>query len=317
MSDLKKLISELLSLDVADQKSCYDILRQSVELNQEWLDIANSSEDQFDQIAKMGSLTKTILGKNVIGVLVNSTNGLLIVDPEDYGVGVELRNKGRYGENELRNIKNYSSRESSILLIGAHIGSLVIPLAKSCHKIVAIEANPDTFKLLQLNLILNSVKNCDSFNIAANDKSEKLQFLLSRANSGGSKRKPKIDDYMYSYDNPVETTVDAVALDDFLGEQIFDIIIMDIEGSEYFALKGMPQILAKTEALVMEFVPHHLRKVSGTDIKDLIDLLGIFHRVIVPSKGITIMNDDFEYALEYMYENDISEDAMIFLKYSV
>lgn len=314
MSDLKQLISEILLLDAAEQKIRYDIVKQALDLHQLWQGISRDSQNQFEQMARMGSFTKTILGNNIAGLLVNSKNGLLVVDAEDHGVGIELRTRGEYAADELKNIEKYLSKESIILVVGAHIGSLVIPLAKKCNKIVAIEANPDTYNLLKLNLIINQVKNCKTFNIAASDKSEQLQFLLSRANSGGSKRKPKTDDYIYSYDNPVETTVEAVALDDFLSGQTFDVIIMDIEGSEYFALKGMQQILANTNILVMEFVPHHLRQVSGIDVKDLTDLLTIFHTLILPSKGITVMNEDFEFTLNYMYENNITEDGVIFVK---
>ena len=40
-------------------------------------------------------------------------------------------------------------------------------------------------------------------------------------------------------------------------------IVMDIEGSEFLALKGMQETLTNVRFLYIEYVPHHLENVSG------------------------------------------------------
>jgi hypothetical protein len=45
--------------------------------------------------------------------------------------------------------------------------------------------------------------------IAGSDKHETLEFMMSRENSGGSKRKPLLDQIYYNYDNPEIGKVDA------------------------------------------------------------------------------------------------------------
>ena len=105
----------------------------------------------------IGMLNKLILGKHVNALLVKSTNGLFAVDPEDYGVGWELRKNGRYGAAEIDRLKGYIDKNSRVLIVGAHIGTLAIPISKLCNEVVAIEANPITYNLLQINISLNAV----------------------------------------------------------------------------------------------------------------------------------------------------------------
>jgi FkbM family methyltransferase len=169
----------------------------------------------------IGLLTKKLLGKHVIALLVKSDNGIFAVDPEDCVVELHLRKKGRYGSAvEIDRVKQYIGKTNGrVLIVGAHIGTLAIPISKLCNEVIAIEANPNTYTLLEANVKLNAAVNCHPVNIAASDKEEDIEFLLNRTNSGGSKRLPKIRKYMYYYDNPDRITVHAVALDDYLEEK--------------------------------------------------------------------------------------------------
>jgi len=260
-----------------------------------------------------GRLIKKILGKYVFALVTKTSNGLFAVDPEDYGVGKHLRQEGNYGEDELLRLRPLINPNSSVLVVGSHIGSLVIPLAKVCKKIVAIEANPANYELLELNLSLNKVMNCRAYNLAANDQKGILELLASRSNSGGSKRVPQKKDYAYYYDNPETIKVPAVRLDDQLAEKQFDLIVMDIEGSEYFALKGMPEILKQSKVLVVEFLPHHLKKVSGVKVDQFLSLIEpYFSRLIVPSRGLKVAGKEIGTVLQEMYDRDLEDNGIIF-----
>src|SRR5215212_4830882 len=132
----------------------------------------------------VSKLAKQALGPHVFALIAKTEHGLFAVSPEDFSVGRRLLRCGSYGAKEIARLKHYLAPESTVLIVGAHIGSLTIPLAKHCKEIVAIEANPITYDLLTINLSLNGVSNCQAINIAANDKDERIDFLLSRANSG-------------------------------------------------------------------------------------------------------------------------------------
>ena len=129
-------------------------------------------------------------GSHACGLLVDTIYGLFAVDPEDASVSAALLQRGSYAENELRLLKELITQESNVLVVGSHIGAHVVPLAKNCKTLVSIEANPNTFKLLKANVLLNECSNVVMYNIAASDKKETIEFLLNRDNSGGSKRIP-------------------------------------------------------------------------------------------------------------------------------
>ncbi len=255
------------------------------------------------------------LGNGVKSVIVDSKNGLLAVDPRDLEVGFKLRNYGSYGLEEITRINELITTESNVLVVGAHIGSLVIPIAKNCNKVVAIEANPNNFNLLKTNLHLNKTENVSIHNIAASSKQETIKFQMNVVNSGGSKRLPKNNEYMYRYDNPEVIDVQAYSLDEYLDENNFDLILIDIEGSEYFAMQGMEKILSKCNTLIVEFLPHHLKNVADVSVEQFLSLIPQhFTKLTIPSKNETHPVDIGGVVLQQMYNNKEGDDGLIFTK---
>lgn len=255
------------------------------------------------------------LGDGVKSVIVESKNGTLAVDPRDLEVGLKLRNNGSYGLDEIDRINQLISTQSNVLVVGAHIGSLVIPIAKNCNKVVAIEANPNNFNLLKTNLHLNKTENVSIHNIAASSKQETIKFQMNVVNSGGSKRLPKNNEYMYRYDNPEVIEVQAHSLDEYLDENNFDLVLIDIEGSEYFAMQGMKKILSNCNTLIVEFLPHHLKNVADVTVDQFLSLITKqFTKLTIPSKNETHPIDIGGVVLQQMYNNKEGDDGLIFTK---
>ena len=128
-------------------------------------------------------------------------------------------------------------------------------------------------------------------------------------------RFPVHADPIYFYDNPVVTEVDAVALDEFLPPKDYAFIFMDIEGSEYFALKGMRKILAKSRALFVEFIPHHLKNVSAVTPEAFSALLEPFFDVLfVPGFNSYVDRANFSVMLRRMYDINMAQEQIVFLK---
>lgn len=263
----------------------------------------------------IGPVLKRINGPHVYALITKTDNGLFAVDPEDFGVGRRLRLRGNYGIDEIKRLKSHLTPCSRALIVGAHIGALAIPISKLCKHVVAIEANPNTYELLKVNIALNAAFNCHAINIAASDKEESIKFLLCRANSGGSKRTPINKKYMYYFDRPEEISVEAFNLDRYLDNKEFDVVVMDIEGSEYFALQGMQEILSKTRLLAVEFLPHHLRNVSGVTVAQFLSLIAPhFSKLTIPSKKTTVEASDFIACLSEMYDFEQGDEGIIFEK---
>ena len=221
-------------------------------------------------------LRKKLLGPYAIGVVYETKNGLIMAPINDFLVGKKFGFKGEYNIAEINTIKEIVKPTDSLYIVGVHWGTLLIPLSKTCKKIIGYEANPKTFYFLETNLLVNEINNVLLFNNAAGDASKKMAFYASTINSGGSKIKPKIDKYIYKYDNPETIEVDMVAIDAHVQDHKLpnaDGIIMDIEGAEYFALKGMSNLLKTSRFLYIEYVPHHLENVSGTTNEEFFDLI--------------------------------------------
>ena len=265
--------------------------------------------------ALTGKILKQTLGDHLLAMIATTEQGLFAVDPEDRVVGRELLQRGSYGKDEVVRLERYVSPDAGVLVVGAHIGSLVVPLSKKCRDVVAFEANPSTYRLLAINLLLNEVTNCRAVNLAANDVKGTIEFLMSRANSGGSKRVPLIKKAMYYYDKPETVSVEAVRLDDFLEQEGFGLVVMDIEGSEYFALQGMQRILKGSRALAVEFLPHHLKNVSSASVQQFLSLVEPhFSTLTIPSKEVRVERGNFQTTLQRMYDANQGDDGIIFEK---
>ena len=243
---------------------------------------------------------------------VESKNGIFVTDPADLEVGAKLRTKGEYGTEEIARLSQLIDNNSSILIVGAHIGALAIPLAKQCLQVVAIEANPNNFALLQTNIKLNNLTNITAHNIAASTKSETIQFQLNTVNSGGSKRVPVNNHYIYTYDNPKVIDVDAYSLDEYLDHDEFDLVLIDIEGSEYFAMEGMSNILSKQKISLLNSSHTTLLMLQGL----LSDFLGNvpkhLTKVTIPSKKSTHPIDVGIITLSQMFDSGQGDDGIIF-----
>lgn len=257
------------------------------------------------------------MGAKYIGNLYESGQGLFCVDPADQFVARAIVEHGEYGQVQLNQLKMFCTPESSVLLLGAHLGALVVPLSKWVRQVTTFEANPDTYRLLSTNLKLNDCANVEAFNLAANDSAGTLKFVLNTVNSGGSKRMPVHPDQPYFHDNPRVADVPAVRLDDFLSGKQYDIIFMDIEGSEYFAMKGMPRLMAQARVVFSEFLPHHLSRVANVPVDQFIACFEGFETMVVPSIPSAFHAGDIGKVVTQMFNGNQGDEGLIFIREKV
>jgi FkbM family methyltransferase len=216
--------------------------------------------------------------------LIQAKHGRFWIDPRDEFIGRRLEQDGEYQEEELALLMTCLDPEKDAIVVGAHIGAFVVPMAKRCRWLVAIEANPDTFDLLELNRAENKANNVDTYYGAADDRGNcRINFLCGTANSGGSKRAPMTMREDYIYDNPEPKLVPTIKLDDLCRGMSPSLLHMDIEGSEVFALRGAQELLARTEYLSVEFISHHLTHVAGVTVDEwLAPVTPHFNKMLLP-----------------------------------
>lgn len=247
------------------------------------------------------------------GDIYSTSHGLYAIPKGDAVIGAHLRSGKHWGADELAEIEAVTNENSRVLVVGAHIGTLAIPIANKVSHVTAIEANPVTFRYLSANVALNGIQNIQLHQLAAGEKQGSIDFLASVENTGGSKRAPKIRDERYFFDNPKTIKVPMDRLDNLL-EANYDTIVMDIEGSEYFALLGMRRILTNAKRLLIEFLPHHLRNVSGASVEDLLSAIGEDF-LILRSLGNTYEGGHaIRTFLEGLFEADKEDPSLYFCK---
>ncbi len=259
---------------------------------------------------RIRTLTRHLPSQNLVGTIYRTPNGVFSIAASDIALANVLRRNLAWSDHEVEAINAVTDPASRVLFVGAHVGTLVVPVARHVAHVTAIEANPDTYRFLAANLALNSIVNVTLHGYAAGEADGEIEFMLSRLNSGGAKRRPIIADGRYTYDNPSIVRVPMQRLDNAL-EGTFDTIVMDIEGSEVFALRGMPRLLAGAQRLFVEFLPHHLRNVAGVDSDAFCDLI-LPHLPRLTIDGQVFDADDARVELRRMFVADEANDLICF-----
>ena len=227
-----------------------------------------------------------ICGRHVTAVLTDTENGFFLAPIEDLTVGKKLAFEGAYEVELVRNIVSSLQNEKTVLFVGANLGTLAIPIAKHAERVCAIEASPSIFKYLVWNVYINDASNIETYNFAAGDRTGEVEFIQSRHNTGGSKiltNASLLRNRNYIYDNPDLIKVPMKSLDLEFPDTTFETIVMDIEGAEYMALGGMPNLLSRCSNLFIEMVPHHLKNVANVTNEQFLSRIqgGRFDEVLV------------------------------------
>lgn len=259
------------------------------------------------------------LASDSLGVVVDTTFGPMICDPTDGHVSRQLLKWGHYNPEETNLYRDKIAGLNSALIIGAHIGSVALQLADCVDEIVCIEANPSTYLVLKNNVQLQGrADKIRCFNIAASDRPEYVPFLCNFENSGGSKICPEIMDDEFLYDQPKTVAVKGESLDSFFDSLIFDFILMDIEGSEFRAIRGGINLLQRCKVFVVEFVPKHIERVAGVSVDEFASLLLslAFDRVEFPSLGVSGDPEDLLVkSMRAIKDSGRFEDGVIFYRH--
>ncbi len=198
--------------------------------------------------------------------MAESKNGRLCVHAGDFNVSRSLLQKGEYDWPQITWLKQVLDAGSRVIFAGAHIGAVLIPLARSVARpsVLAYEPSPRNFKLLNMNLELNGISGVIAINAALGDRPGSTQFTENSINTGNSR--------IAAADG--EITVNLETLDRTVPKDWdrIDLIVMDTEGSEVAAMRGARSTLAKTENLYVEFSPEQLHEQgsSATEFAEIV-----------------------------------------------
>jgi FkbM family methyltransferase len=140
----------------------------------------------------------------------------------------------------------------TVIDIGANIGTSTVELIlryDAAH-VVAVEADPDNYRLLRLNVIENGIEDrVTTLNLALSDRPGTLTMRRSDANWG---------DHRIAADGDVQ--VSAATLDQLVEDGTVDLdaaalVWMDVQGHEAHVLAGASRLLAAGVPIITEYWP--------------------------------------------------------------
>ena len=183
--------------------------------------------------------------------------------------------------------------------VGANIGYFTLLASRRVGpsgRVIAVEANPRTFKLIEANVRLNECANVDLRHVAAGETPGFATMIEREAgNAGGD----QVDFAAVSS----HTSMAVERLDQLVGEQPVRLIKLDIEGAEAKALRGATGLLERSDApdLVFEFTPKFLADM-GDEPRALIGLLErLGYRLQTIGNAGRSPADELIYAAEQTY----------------
>jgi len=158
--------------------------------------------------------------------------------------------------------------------VGANLGWYSVLLSRLSGpgaQIFAFEPDPESYRLLTRNLAANGAGNVAAFNVALGETPGVAELhrykssnngrhtLLSGNTSGGIVRVP-VDTLRDFWDRHA------------LGDRPIRLLKVDVEGFEYFVLRGAGELLRRCRCLLLEYSPDSL-PVAGLKAQQILDLL--------------------------------------------
>jgi FkbM family methyltransferase len=175
----------------------------------------------------------------------------LFVMPNDY-IGRSILSAKQYEHHVTKVVRDILKPGGVFLDLGANLGYFTMlgaSIVGESGKVIAFEPNPQNQQLIFESIAHNKFKNVHLFPLAASDRSSILRFTTVGSNGGVVTENSSVQTfYMF---------VQAVPLDKILSDEPrIDLIKMDIEAHEPFALKGMENTIRRLKPhIITEFHP--------------------------------------------------------------
>lgn len=238
--------------------SLYSVAKQFVPLS--WKIKAHSvlkgrrqKSHQFTERRKTLTLCQPLADPgNKLVKLVKLQGFEMYVMTTDY-IGQAILGSGDYEPHVTSVVVNTLKTGDVFLDLGANLGYyslLAANLVGNSGKVIAIEPGPQNLQLLYASILRNNFSNITVYPFAASDDLQIIKLLTIGSNAG-----------VVTPLSPHKTfhlLAQAIMLDSLLqGEQRIDLVKIDVEAHEPFALRGMDELIRKHRpAIITEFHPY-------------------------------------------------------------
>lgn len=193
-------------------------------------------------------------------------------------------------ESEMDLYPFFLEDDSVSIDVGANYAYHTHRLATLCKKgkVYAFEPIPFTFQVCKRIVKHFMLKNVELFQYGVGERNEKISFQLplqdfgvisaGQSHMGGRNNELEGKEKHYKFSSYEEVECEVVSIDTMkLNLNKLDFVKMDIEGAEYYALKGMIKTLKQFKPIVLlEINPFFLKGfgIEESSLRDLIEELG-------------------------------------------
>lgn len=154
----------------------------------------------------------------------------------DQVVGRCLLQYGEFSEGEVQLHRKFAKPGDVLVIAGANLGALVVPLSRVYRKVYTAEPNPMLQKILRANLEMNKVNNVEIFEGAVGDRNGRINFPNVPAHLPVNFGELRV--------GVGELSVPMIRLDDWIREPV-SFIHLDVEGYEEGVLIGARNTIYK------------------------------------------------------------------------
>lgn len=182
-------------------------------------------------------------------------------------------------KNEIftQDLYHFESETATPLIIdaGAHIGLSVLYFKQLYHgsQIIALEPNPESFKILERNIFENQIDGVTLLQTALSDKSGVETLYLDETSEQWHSVASFHKGSWVGSQQSMEIEVETHALSEFITQPI-DFLKMDIEGVEQLVLESSVESLPLIKQLIIEFHTH-----KSQSLEKMVDFLKRTHHV--------------------------------------
>ncbi|WP_440225588.1 FkbM family methyltransferase [Dokdonella sp. MW10] len=195
----------------------------------------------------------------------------LVVPSGDRDIGSAIARGGAYEPHVDAVVRDQLRKGDTFLDIGANMGyftMLAAHLVGPGGRVIAVEPLDKNLQCLYAGLEANAFEHVVVLPVGASDRAHLIPIITDEGTSNAlvqavpSKRRPSL----YAYAHP---------LDALLGDvDRVDLVKIDIEGHEVFALRGAEALLARCRPRILtEFHPLAMRENSGIDARDYLGMI--------------------------------------------
>ncbi|MCL2682900.1 MAG: FkbM family methyltransferase [Bacteroidales bacterium] len=190
------------------------------------------------------------------------------LDPKEY-IPQQIIKNGMYEKANIKKLYELLPQNGIFFDIGANIGIYSLNLCRKAEHVFAFEATKTTYDKLSKTVKNNEIKNIQLYLNAVDDKDDaevEIFETLSEDNTYDIGRNS-----MHS-GNVLANTVKTITLDTFVEQNNIskiDVIKIDIEGNELYALKGCMKSIKKYRPVILCEVSSELNIAAGYEPKEL------------------------------------------------